>query len=126
LQPGGQLDINGSDELLEKREVLAGGFAEYAFTFQTAILVILATLFLWGLAGLAVFDRRSFWNCPSWSYFAIGTTLYASVSLTLLSAVTWCLARSGCSCYKGQFVGRDGMLVSREVDEIFYPVESKS
>lgn len=34
-----------------------GGFVEYAFAFQTAILTILITLVLWGLAGLGIFDE---------------------------------------------------------------------
>jgi len=33
-----------------------GGFQEYPYIFQTAILTILATMVLWGLVGLRVFD----------------------------------------------------------------------
>lgn len=44
-----------SPEIDQLADFHEGGFAEYAYTFQTAILVILVTLVLWGLAGLKVF-----------------------------------------------------------------------
>lgn len=34
----------------------AGGYEEYVFTFQAAILLILITLGMWAIAGLAIFD----------------------------------------------------------------------
>jgi hypothetical protein len=44
---------------------------------------MLATLSLWGVAGLQVFERHCFWRCPSWSYSLAATALYGLASLTL-------------------------------------------
>jgi hypothetical protein len=60
-----------------------GGFREYVFTFQSAILTILVTLGLWGLAGLGVFDRSCPWSCPWWGYSVVRIVLFASASITL-------------------------------------------
>jgi hypothetical protein len=59
-----------------------GGFTEYAFVYQTAILVILATLILWGLAGLEVFD--SIWpgSERKIAYFLVKSILFTLSSLT--------------------------------------------
>lgn len=59
------------------------GIRNYVFTFLAAILTILVTLVLWGVAGLGLFDRQ--WptaNGPR-MYFVVGTLLYAFASLTL-------------------------------------------
>ena len=68
------------DELAEHHK---GGFVDYAYTYQLAILVILITIVLWSLAGLGVYDKV--WPtvaCGSY-YFDVKTTLYATSSLTL-------------------------------------------
>src|SRR5213083_1927375 len=59
------------------------GIRNYVFTFLAAILAILVTLILWGVAGLGFFDRR--WPTPIHPklYFAVATTLYAAASITL-------------------------------------------
>ena len=75
--------------LLQSREIekLAehheGGFKEYVFVFQTAILAILVTLVLWALAGLRIFDL--FWPTPRrhYTYFFIKAVLFSFSSLTL-------------------------------------------
>jgi hypothetical protein len=61
----------------------SGGFASYVYTFQTAILVILATLIMWGFAGLDVFDKL--WPTPfrPHSYFAVSATLYGLASIAM-------------------------------------------
>lgn len=74
-----------------------GGFIEYAFTFQTAILALLISLVLWGMAGLQVFDRT--WpttGCPN-SYNLIKFILFTNSSIALrecwhvVLAVQWML-----------------------------------
>lgn len=72
-----------TDEMEEMAEHHEGGFAEYVFTYQTAILVILVTLVLWGLAGLKVFD--GVWPTPqnSKAYLVVKGALFAMCSLTL-------------------------------------------
>ncbi len=70
-------------EMEEMAEHHEGGLAEYVFTYQTAILVILVTLVLWGLAGLKVFD--GVWPTPqnSKAYLVVKGALFAMCSLTL-------------------------------------------
>lgn len=48
------LQTDAIDEIAERSP---GGFTQYVFLFQTAILVLLITLVAWGLAGLAVFGE---------------------------------------------------------------------
>jgi hypothetical protein len=72
-----------TDEIQLVADHHRGGFAEYVFTFQAAVLTILTTLVAWGLAGLGVFDRECVWACPSWSYVGIRTLLFAAASITL-------------------------------------------
>jgi hypothetical protein len=85
----------------EKMEMIAkyhaGGFIEYAYTFQTAILTILISLVLWGICGLEVFDKT--WPTPSncITYFIIKIVLFTISSLALrecwhvVLAVQWIL-----------------------------------
>jgi hypothetical protein len=70
-------------EIEAMAERRAGGFREYAFTFQTAVLTILVTLGLWGTAGLGILDRPCFWSCSSLAYFFAKFFLFFSASLTL-------------------------------------------
>jgi hypothetical protein len=72
-----------SDEINQLADQTKGGFVEYVFTFQSAILIILVTLILWGLAGLKVFDTR--WPTPAitnW-YFGVKAILFTMASMTL-------------------------------------------
>jgi hypothetical protein len=60
-----------------------GGFTEYVYLYQTAILVILCTLILWGLAGLRIFDQT--WPTAERKelYLATKMTLFALSSITI-------------------------------------------
>jgi hypothetical protein len=72
-----------SEEICKLSEYHAGGFTEYIFIYQTAVLTILSTLVVWGLAGLGIFDIR--WptiNNPE-LYFIIKTILFTMFSITL-------------------------------------------
>lgn len=72
-----------ASEIEEMTQHHPGGFAEYVFTFQTAILAIFITLVVWALAGLKLFD--SVWpiaRCGT-AYFLIAMSLYTLSSLTL-------------------------------------------
>lgn len=62
-----------------------GGFVEYVYLYQTAILIILVTLVFWGFAGLNIFDK--WWPTPNASrpYFALKAFLFMLASLTLRS-----------------------------------------
>lgn len=46
-----------TDELAKLSSYRVGGYEEYVYTYQSAILLILLTLCLWALAGLGVFDE---------------------------------------------------------------------
>ncbi|MEW6448743.1 MAG: hypothetical protein AB1426_11795 [Bacillota bacterium] len=72
-----------SPEIQELAKHHKGGLPEYAFTYQTAIFVILVTLVFWGLAGLKVFDAR--WPTPSnpYCYFVTKVFLFTLSSITL-------------------------------------------
>jgi len=72
-----------SEEIEELSNHHEGGFIEYVFVYQTAILIILITLILWGLAGLRIFDRLFPQNIYPLIYFVIKVFLFSCVSLTL-------------------------------------------
>lgn len=60
-----------------------GGYVEYVYAFQAAILLILVTLVLWAIAGLGVFDMV--WpTCSNYYlYFLISFFLFFFSSLTV-------------------------------------------
>lgn len=60
-----------------------GGYEEYVYTFQAAILIILITLVLWAIAGLGVFDCVWPVRESVLEYGVIAGTLYFFSSLTL-------------------------------------------
>lgn len=72
-----------ADEIVEMTQHHDGGFAEYVFTYQSAILAILVALVAWALAGFGIFDttwptaERRLWH------FALEVFLFALSSLTL-------------------------------------------
>lgn len=72
-----------SSEIDELSKHHKGGFVDYVFVYQTAILTILVTLVFWALAGLSVFDLQ--WPTPSCRdyYFTVKIFLYTLCSLTL-------------------------------------------
>jgi hypothetical protein len=60
-----------------------GGFQEYVFVYQTAILLILITLILWGLAGFDIYDKIWPTNDRAVAYFIIRFVLFLFASLTV-------------------------------------------
>jgi hypothetical protein len=59
------------------------GIRNYVFTFLAAILTILVTLVLWGIAGLGFFDKQWPTLIHPKLYFVVATILYAAASVTL-------------------------------------------
>jgi len=53
---GNAMALMQSREIERLAEEHEGGFSDYVYTYQTAILVILVTMVLWGLAGMKAFD----------------------------------------------------------------------
>jgi len=72
-----------SPEISEFAEYSKGGFVDYVFTYQLAILVILITIVIWALAGLEVFDKVWPKDRYSTEYFITSLILYLILSLTL-------------------------------------------
>lgn len=72
-----------TEEIEKMSERHEGGFAEYVFIYQTAILTILVTLVLWGFAGLAVYDRTWPTDSNPKLYFTLKTLLFTLCSLAL-------------------------------------------
>jgi hypothetical protein len=70
-------------EIEKFSEKHAAGIRTYVFTFLVAILSILVTVVVWGIAGLGVFDTK--WPTPRHPklYIAVSTLLYAAASITL-------------------------------------------
>lgn len=72
-----------TSEMEEISKYHEGGYMEYVFVYQTAILIILTSLVLWGLAGLNIFD--SFWPTTRRPrlYFLVRWILFTASSITL-------------------------------------------
>jgi hypothetical protein len=71
-----------SEEIEEITKNTAGGFPDYVYSFLFAVLVVLVSLSLWGLAGLGIYDK--FWpTTTSPYYFSIKSILYLLLSLTI-------------------------------------------
>ena len=72
-----------TSEISQLTEQHAGGFEEYLYTFQTAILLLLITLVLWGIAGLGVFDQKWPTECATTKYYLIELILFFFASLAV-------------------------------------------
>lgn len=70
-------------EIEELSKYHKGGFVEYVFVYQTAILAILITLILWAVAGLSVFDERWPTENRCIIYVCLKLVLFTFCSLTL-------------------------------------------
>lgn len=93
-------------DLVEKH---VGGFEEYVYTFQSAILFLLLTLVLWALAGLGIFDKVWPGSDLCYAYFVTGTVLYFLASLSVrecwhvvLGAQWFLLARHRIRSHRGK------------------------
>lgn len=80
---GNTMVLMQSQEMKELANHHPGGFAEYVFIYQTAILVILVTLVLWGLAGLKIYDMVWPGSKAKILYSVIKALLFSLSSLTV-------------------------------------------
>jgi hypothetical protein len=80
---GNAVALLQTKEMEDLSERVESGFSTYAFVFQMAILTILVSVVLWGVAGLKVFDLT--WPTPSRGvfYFLTKMLLYSFSSVTL-------------------------------------------
>lgn len=76
---GGAHSVLDSDEIRHLGEFHKGGYAEYPYMMQIAVLTLLTTLVLWGVAGIGLIDLI---NIPS-LHLLFGVSLYASVSCSV-------------------------------------------
>jgi len=72
-----------SKEIEKLSEHHKGGFVEYVFVYQSAILAILGTMVLWGLTGLHVFDIPLPHPLNTWGSYLLKTCLYTCSSITV-------------------------------------------
>jgi hypothetical protein len=72
-----------TEEIEKLSKYHKGGFVEYVFIYQTAILTILVTLVLWGFAGLGVYDQTWPTAGNPKIYFTLKTLLFTLCSLAL-------------------------------------------
>lgn len=72
-----------TSEIMELAGKRKGGFFEYLYAYQLAILLILSSLTCWALAGLGIFDQVWPVNMQSWQYKVLSTGLFSLASLTL-------------------------------------------
>ncbi|MFN0149674.1 MAG: hypothetical protein ACKVU1_03055 [bacterium] len=80
---GNALTLLQSEEIEHLAEHRVGDLKEYVFTYQSAILAILVTLSVWGIAGLGVIDSPSPIRWAHRLYPAVAVALYGLASLTL-------------------------------------------
>jgi len=60
-----------------------GGYREYVYVYQTAILTVLLSAALWGLAGLGLFDLPCKMLCTAYSYESAKFMLFFVSSVSL-------------------------------------------
>jgi len=72
-----------TDEIEQFVAFRDGGYEEYIYTYQSAVLLILIALIGWGFAGLGIFDKVWPTNSQGNLYHIISATLFFLASVTL-------------------------------------------
>lgn len=72
-----------TDEIVHLSRKVPGGLSTFAFKYLTAILIILVTLVLWGMAGLDIFDKGWPGVGSEGAYFFVKLLLYSISSLAM-------------------------------------------
>ena len=72
-----------SDEIARLAKGTRGGLRDYVFTYQLAVLMLMATLSLWGVAGLGIFEVLLQRNHHPDLYRMVAALLYAASSASL-------------------------------------------
>ena len=80
---GNSLSLLQSKEIDRLADYHEGGFQDYVYTYQTAVLVILITLILWCIAGLQIFDFVWPTSAHPIIYFFLKAGLFAFSSLSI-------------------------------------------
>lgn len=74
--------ILDSDEIRLLGDHHQRGYAEYPYSFQSAVLVIFITLILWGIASIGIFEKNCIINIKYLQYI-IKFILYSFISFSL-------------------------------------------
>jgi len=72
-----------TDEIQKFSTFRDGGYEEYIYTYQAAVLLILAALIGWGIAGLGIFDQVWPTNSQGDAYHIISAILFFLASITV-------------------------------------------
>ena len=80
---GNALALLQTEEIEALAQKYGGGLPQYVYAYLSAILVILVSLLLWGLAGLGFFDQLWPTHSHPRQYFVVELILYGLISLTL-------------------------------------------
>lgn len=72
-----------TNEIMQLAGKRKGGFLEYLYTYQLAILLILVSLTCWALAGLGIFDQVWPLEQQSCEYKVLSAVLFSLASITL-------------------------------------------
>ena len=80
---GNAMALMQSSEIEKLTEQHEGGYAEYVYTYQTAILVILVTMVLWGLAGMRVFAVPKDLAAAPYVAYGVKAALFGLSSMAL-------------------------------------------
>lgn len=72
-----------SEEIDKLADHHPGGFEEYVYTYQAAVLAILSTIIVWGIAGIGLFDLKWPTQSSKRAYFLICDLLFSLSSLTI-------------------------------------------
>jgi len=79
---GSSIALMQSTEIDKLTDYHEGGFEEYVYTYQLAILVILITMVIWALGGLEIYD--TVWPTGMCKYYlGVKIVLYTMLSFTL-------------------------------------------
>lgn len=71
-----------SDELREMGSYHSGGYAEYPYSFQSAVLVTFITMSAWGLACVGLLEKEVLLKAK-YFYLSLSTLLYGMISASL-------------------------------------------
>lgn len=72
-----------SPEITRLSKYRTGGYEEYLYTYQSAVLLILVSLCLWAIAGLGIFDKIWPASTTSVGYKIVDGVLFFFASMTL-------------------------------------------
>lgn len=80
---GNAMALMQSREIERLADEYKGGFADYVYIYQTAILVILVTMVLWGLAGMKAFELPQDERITPYATYCVKAAFFGLSSMAL-------------------------------------------